>query len=220
MFCGQRSEANFDGAKRPGKPGGEQIVRRQTAVGRIVRAGSSRDDRIDPFTLPVKFAARDKTADEHVRYVELTRERVVVRRAVRGIKMAVNLPVAAYLGVALRMDPPTGETPGAVSIVLEHRDSALSLPLFSANDGTDVAAEWQSWARVLKLPLLVAEEDGRLREPFQRIGALRVGSPTWRRRRRSILRQRRPSILLRRKVGGPIGEAAVHRDEREIIARD
>ena len=61
--------------------------------------------------------------------LELTRERVVVRRAVRGMKMAINLPVAAYLGVALKMEPPQGDTPGAVSIVLEHRDrSSLTSP--------------------------------------------------------------------------------------------
>jgi hypothetical protein len=34
------------------------------------------------------------------------------------------------------------------------------------------------------------------------------------------LRRRRPSILLRRKVGRPISGAAVYRGEREIIARN
>ena len=183
-------------------------------------AGSSRDERLDPFSLPVQFAATDKAADGRIRHVELTRERVVVRRAVRGMKMAVNLPVAAYLGVALKMEPPQGDSPGAVSIVLEHRDRALSLPLFSADDGTDIAAEWQSWALVLGMPLLVAEADGRLREAFDRMGALRVDTPTWRRRRRTAIRKRRPSIFLRRKPGRSIDGATVHRDEREIIARN
>ena len=141
-------------------------MRRQTLVGRVMPAGSSRDERLDPFTLPVRFSVADKAADGRVRHVELTRERVVVRRAVRGIKMAVNLPVAHYLGVALRLQPPEGNAPGTISIVLEHRDHALSLPLFSADDGTDIVAEWQSWARVLGMPLLVAEADGRLREAF------------------------------------------------------
>jgi hypothetical protein len=184
-----------------------------------VPAGSSRDERLDPFTLPVRFSTADKAADGRVRQVELTRERVVVRRAVRGMKMAVNLPVAAYLGVALRIEPPEGGTPGAVSIVLEHRDHGLSLPLFRADDGTDIVAEWQSWARVLGMPLLVAEPDGRLREAFDRIGAVRVASPTGRRRRRSAIRMRRPSIFMRRKPGRSIEDAPVHH-EREIIARD
>jgi hypothetical protein len=194
-------------------------VRRQTAVGRVSPVGSSRDERLDPFSLPVRFSATDKAADGRVRTVLLTRERVVVRRAVHGIKMAVNLPVAAYLGVALRMVPPEGSTAGTISIVLEHRDPALSLPLYSADDGTDIVAEWQSWARVLGMPLLVAEADGRLREAFDRMGALRVATPTWRRRRRTAIRSRRPSILLRRKPGRSIEGAAVHH-EREIVARD
>src|SRR5438128_7129236 len=94
-----------------------------------VAAGSSHSERLDPFTLPVRFAVSDKAADERVRQVELTRERVVLRRAVAGMKMAVNLPVAAYLGVALRMEPPEQRASGGVAIVLEHRDPALSLPL-------------------------------------------------------------------------------------------
>jgi hypothetical protein len=118
------------------------------------------------------------------------------------------------------MEPPDGEAPGAVSIVLEHRDTALSLPLYRADDGTDIVAEWQSWARVLSLPLLIAEADGRLREPFDRIGAVRVATPTRRRRRRLAIGKRRPSILQRRKIGGPIEDATVHHDDREIIARD
>jgi len=55
----------------------------------------------------------------------LTQNASIVR-AVRGMKMAVRVPVAAYLGVAIRMEPPTGQEDGAVLIVLEHRDPALS----------------------------------------------------------------------------------------------
>ena len=195
-------------------------MRRQTAVGRVTPAGSSRDERLDPFALPVRFEVRDQAADERIRSVELTRERVVMHRAVRGIKMAVNLPVAAYLGIALRMEQPSATTPGAVAIVLEHRDPGLSLTLYRASDGDDIVAEWQAWGRALSLPLLVAEPDGRLREPFARIGALHIASPLARRRRRGALKGRRPTLPLRRRVGGSIENAAVHRDEREIIARN
>jgi len=183
-------------------------------------AGSSRDERLDPFSLPLRFEARDAVADGSVRFIELTRERVVLRRSVRGMLMAVNLPVASYLGVALRIEPPVGTAASAVTLVLEHRDSALSLPLYRADNSSEVVAEWQSWARVLQLPLLVTEADGRLREPFARIGALRVAAPTPRRRKRSAVKARRPSIFLRRKPGRRLGNAAVHHGEREIIARN
>jgi Family of unknown function (DUF6101) len=216
----QRPEINF--GQRGGReetPAGSAILRRQTHIGGLVPAGSSRAERLDPFTLPVRFAIRDQSADERVRQVEISRERVVHRRAVAGIKMAVNVPVAAYLGVAVRMEPPAQDTPGGVAVVLEHRDPGLSLPLFEAADGTDIVAEWQTWARVLSLPLLVAAADGALREPFARLGAVRIAAPIGRRRRRGSLKRRRPSIFLRRKAGDVRRQDKVHRGEREIIAR-
>jgi hypothetical protein len=165
--------------------------------------------------------APDDTADERIRLVELHRERVVLRRGLRGIRMALSLPVSAYLGVAIRIELPTHATAGAFAVALEHRDPHLSLTLFRADDGADIVAEWQSWSRVLGLPLLVEEADGRLREPFARIGKVRVGAAIARRRRRSALARRRPTLALRRRRAGtwpttPI----VHRDEREIIARN
>jgi hypothetical protein len=195
-------------------------LRRQATIGRLAPAGSSRVERLDPFALPLRFTVSDKAADERIRSVELTRERVVVRRSVSGIKMALNLPVANYLGVAIRMEAPAGEDPGAITVVLEHFDPALSLPLYRAADSTDIVAEWQSWARVLGVPLLVAEADGALREPFARMGALRVSAPVARRRKRTALKGRRPSILLRRRMGQMPAIPVMHRGEREIIARN
>jgi hypothetical protein len=170
--------------------------------------------------LPVRFTAADEAADERLRVVDLHRERVVLRRSVRGIRMALNMPVASYRGVAIRLSGETGKTPTAIAVVLEHRDPALSLPLFASAERDDIVAEWQSWGRVLGLPLLVAEGDGSLREPFARMGALRIEAPTWRRRRRSAIAKRRPSRLLRRRPGKLPATPIVHRGEREIIARN
>jgi len=188
-------------------------------AGRIA-AGSSRALRLDPFSLPVRFEAADEAADECLRVVDLHRERVVVRRSVGGMRMALNLPVAAFRGVAIRLTGKADEPPTAIAVVLEHGDPALSLPLFSSSVSDDIVAEWQSWGRVLGLPLLVAERNGSLREPFARLGALLIEAPTWRRRRRTAIARRRPSILLRRRAGVPPKMPAVHRGEREIIARD
>jgi Family of unknown function (DUF6101) len=202
-------------------------------VGRLA-AGSSRAGqphrasamatpmRLDPFSLPVRFTAADEGADERLRVVDLHRERVVLRRSVRGMRMALNLPVTAFRGVAIRLAfGAAGAAQGFIAVVLEHGDPALSLPLFSATEGDDVVAEWQSWGRVLGLPLLVAEDDGSLREPFVRLGAfLRVEAPTWRRRQRSAIARRRPARLLLRRPGALSETPLVHRDEREIIARN
>jgi hypothetical protein len=170
--------------------------------------------------LPVRFETADETADERLRVVELHRERVVVRRCVSGMRMALNLPVAAFRGVAIRLNGNAHEPPTAIDVVLEHGDPALSLPLFSSAASDDIVAEWQSWGRVLGLPLLVAERDGSLREPFARIGALRIEAPTWRRRRRNAIARRRPVLLMRRRISKSAPAPIVHRDEREIIARN
>ena len=176
--------------------------------------------RLDPFSLPVRFEAADEAADERRRIVDLHRERVVVRRSVAGMRMALNMPVAAYRGVAIRLYGDAGSAPSAIAVVLEHADPALSLPLYASPETDDIVAEWQSWGRVLGLPLLVAERDGSLRELFARLGALRVEAPAWRRRRRTTIARRRPSRLLRRRPGTVSAAPAVHRGAREIIARN
>jgi Family of unknown function (DUF6101) len=189
-------------------------------AGRAMPAGSSRALRLDPCALPVSFATSDARADERLRLIELDRERVVMRRAVRGVRMRLSLKVAEFLGVAIRVIPPGQDSEGALAVMLEHRDQGLSVPLMVATDAAhDVVAEWQRWARVLGRPLLIADGEG-FREPFERLGAVRVGAPSPRRRSRSTLRRRRPSILMRRKSGRPAASPQVHRGEREIIARD
>jgi tripartite-type tricarboxylate transporter receptor subunit TctC len=180
--------------------------------------GSSRALRLDPYTLPARYAARDGGADGQIRDIELDRDRVVLRREVRGIRMKVGVPVNEFRGVTMRMLPPDGAEPAAVAIMLEHRDNALTVPLFVATDSNDALAQWKSWARVLGVPLLVADDDGALREPFRRIGPLDVNTPTPRRRRRTAIKRRRPSIPLRRKPGRPSATPNIHRDEYEIFA--
>ena len=183
-------------------------------------AGSSRALRLDPFSLPARFAATDAAADERVRHVELYRERVVVRRRLRGMRMALNMPVSAFAGVAIRVVAGEGEAEATVAVTLEHKDPSLALPLFISGEADEAFAEWRAWANVLGLPLLVAEDDGVLREPFARIGRRAHRTVRPRRRRRSALKRRRPSMPLRRQAGKLTEATPVHRGEREIIAQE
>ena len=178
-------------------------------------AGSSRALRLDPHTLPLRYAASDAAADGHIRDIELHRERVVLRRSVGGMRMALNMPLSAFNGVALKMMP--GE--GAVAVVLAHDDPGLVLPLAVTDEADEAFAEWHDWAEALGLPLLVADEVG-FRKAFPKLGEIETGRPRPRRRRRSGLKARRPAILLRRTVGRITEATPVRRGEREIIARN
>ena len=181
-------------------------------------AGSSRVERLDPHALPLRFSASDTAADGRVREVELHRERVIVRRSLDGMRMALNLPLSAFAGVALRVTRAGANT--AVAVVLAHKDPGLVLPLFVSAEPDEAFAEWRTWGDVLGLQLLVTEPDGSLRNPFARMGGVRLERPRPRRRRHSALKRRRPSILTRRAPGKLTASTPVHRGECEIIARN
>jgi hypothetical protein len=189
------SGINPAGGGRP--QGGEPhyIARRSP-----IPAGSSRALRLDPLSLPLSFHAHDTRADGGVRRVELHRERVVLHRAIKGMRMAINVRVSDFLGVALR-----GLDDEAQILVLAHRDPSLNIPLCVSSDAEEIATSWQMWSDILALPLLTEDND---REPAAR------------RRRHNAVRDRRPKFLMRRRLGNLDNIDTVHRDEREIIARD
>jgi hypothetical protein len=149
--------------------------------------------------LPVSFDAHDVRADGGVRNVELHRERVVLRRAVLGMRMAIQLRVSDFRGIALR------GIDDAQMLVLLHRDPSLTVPLCVSSDREEIAAAWRIWSDIFALPQLPEDK------PCE---------PAARRRRRNVICSRRPKFLVRRRGGGPPDASNVHRGEREIIARN
>ena len=173
-------------------------MRRQTKTGGINSAGSSRALRLDPLSLPVSFDAHDIRADGGVRSVELHRERVVLRRAVHGMRMAVNVRVRDFRGVALR------DVNAAQMLVLAHRDPSLTIPLCVSSDPDEIATAWQMWSDIFALPQL--HED--------------VLEPAPRRRRHNAIRAMRPKFFVLWRCGDLLNAANIHQGEREIIARN
>ena len=163
-------------------------------------AGSGRKLRLDPLSLPACFEARDMRADGGARHIEINRERVLVRRAVRGINMTIQIRIREFLGIACR------ETDEGQALVLTHQDPSLSVPLLVSSDADEIERIWSIWSDLFALPQ-IDEENGCASEPASR------------RRRHNVIRTRRPKFLVRRRAGHASHTAPVHRDEREIIAR-
>ena len=175
-------------------------MRRQTATSGINPAGSGRALRLDPLSLPVRFDAHDTRADGGVRNIELHRERVVLHRAIKGMRMAINVRVQDFLGVALR-----NVDNDAQVLVLVHRDPALNIPLCESADREEIVSAWLTWSDIFALPQLMEDDHY---------------EPAARRRRHNAIRARRPKFLVRRRLGNLSNSETIHREEREIIARD
>ena len=180
-------------------------MRRQTSTSGINPAGSSRALRLDPLSLPVSFDAHDVRADGGVRQIELHRERVVLRRAVHGMRMAVNVRVSDFLGVALR------GVDDAQMLVLAHRDPSLTIPLCVSSDRDEIATAWQMWSDIFALPQLPEDKRANRRR---------------RRRRHNAIRARRPKFLVRRRGGDllnpaqpPSGRTRDHRAECDLACQ-
>jgi hypothetical protein len=155
--------------------------------------------RLDPLSLPVSFNAHDTRADGGVRRIELHRERVVLHRAIHGMRMAINVRVRDFLGVALR------GIDDAQALVLVHRDPSLTIPLCVSSDREEIASAWQMWSDIFALPQLLEDK---------------TPEPAQRRRRHNAIQARRPKFLVRRRSGDLLNPANMHQGEREIIARD
>ncbi len=156
--------------------------------------------RLDPLSLPQAFEAHDMRADGNVRRIEIHRERVVLRRAIHGMRMAVNVRVSDFLGLAMR-----GLDGDTQVLVLAHRDPSLTIPLAVSADRAELEAASAMWSEIFALPQLPEEKHS---------------APAPRRRRRNAIRDRRPKFLVRRRAGDTSRELSMHGGEREIIARN
>jgi hypothetical protein len=179
-------------------PTGLSAQRAEPDVARCPR-GVNLALRLDPLSLPVNFDAHDSRADGGVRRIELYRERVVLRRALHGMQMAVSIRVCDFLGVGLR------GVDDAQMLTLVHRDPSLTIPLCVSADRDEIAQAWQMWCDIFALPPLTEDK---------------ANEPAARRRRHNAIRTRRPKFLVRRRRGDLLNPASIHHGEREIIARD
>ena len=71
---------------------------------------------------------RDPRADGGKREVRLTRRDIIISRSLAGISMKIAIPVAAYRGVTLTVEPASNGG-AAYRLSLTHRDPDLDIVL-------------------------------------------------------------------------------------------
>jgi hypothetical protein len=109
----------------------------------------------------------------------------------------------------------------AVAMRLDREHDAFHLVLLDADQGAglvfgpfaedDVVAEWRSLGAVTGLELKIQLPNGSMLSPYPQLGRVLLG-PTRHRRRHSLLANRRPRFLTRRKTGVFWFRPLVHRE--------
>jgi len=171
--------------------------------------GAGRTMRLDPYQKQHKFEMGSKS-------YKIDTKGVVVKKSLTcGLPMTMAVPAKAFKGVAARA---IEDAHGNVTVTLElhHHDRELCVPLLCAHDMQDISADWHSWSRLMKLPMLIVGVDGEPTAVQATLGEIMIEQP-WERRKRITTLNHRPNFLRRRKMGsvGPVEKLTA----AEIIAR-
>ena len=163
---------------------------------------------LDPYRVAQSVVWQDGRRNVEAR---ISDRLVTVRRELEcGVPVKMRLPAASFEGVAARAFE---NEDGSCTVTLEllHTDPALNVPLLVCDEPEGAARDWRSWARNLRLPMLIASAEGH-------VVVDEASSTPFVRRRRHTSAKHRPNFLRRRKAGraGPMAKL----DAREIIARN
>ena len=160
------------------------------------------------------FICDDSRADGSIRRVRVEAGHVAIARRFKGIAMRLDVPVAAFRGVALSVQAGRSGAP-CFELTLLHRDADLNVVLAQAASQQQLAAGWDGWSRFFAIPKLVERQAG-IYERFDAAPQAALCAP---RRRCSLTRQRRGKFAARRKSGIST-RMRQHFSEAEMIARN
>lgn len=176
-----------------------------------VQEWTSREMRLDPFRVP----HRVEFSNQQIQYSVDRNGAVLKRKLGCGLPVSLALPNRSFKGIAARaFEKENGEI--WVSLELHHHDIACCIPLLVAKHMGDIAADWHAWSRLLKLPMLLIEENDQARPIYNFLGEIMIEPPIARRKRFAFLKHR-PHFLRRRKVGSVANVQRI--SAQEIIAR-
>lgn len=168
--------------------------------------------RLDPY----RISERLNFAKGDINYT-LDRMGVSVKMKLpkSGLPLAFGIPTKAFKGIAARAIE-NADGSQVVSLELHHVDPDLCIKVLVADNLDDIAADWHSWSRLMKLPMLIVDADGMSKPVRDELGMVMLENPIARRKRITAYKPR-PWFLKRRKMG-VVGEIT-KLTANEIIAR-
>ncbi|MCF6320954.1 MAG: DUF6101 family protein [Rhizobiaceae bacterium] len=173
---------------------------------------ASRPMRLDPYHLPHSVSLKRSKRFSY----KIDRQGAVLKRELKcGLGVSMALPQKAFKGVAARtIADKDGKT--IYTLELHHHDADMCLPVLVADNLDDIAADWHAWSRLMRLPMLLVDEQNMARPVRNQLGAIMVEAPIMRRKRITMVKHR--SWFLRRRKTGRIG-VVEKLSAAEIIAR-
>ena len=159
---------------------------------------------VDPALESFSIArhAADPRADGGRRLVRVGATAVTIERSLGGVRMRVGVPTAAYRGLFIAVQAPSGRA----TLSLRHEDSELDVVLGSG-EAEDVARSARAWSRVLGKAVEVEEACVTMHAAYART-------------RKRMKPSRRSAFSRRRKPGVAALARTSFAAEHEIIARD
>ena len=160
-------------------------------------------------------AYRDPRADGGQRDVTLTSLQVTIGRRLRGMRMKIRVPVNAYAGVTLAVEP-TASGRLCHQVALRHSDRELDVSLLETFDENEALQMWRGWAQHLSLAMIVEREDGEL-ELFANAP---VDLKSFERRRGHVATARSRGRFARRRQMGDSRSENACADSRELLSNE
>lgn len=169
--------------------------------------------RLDPYSIADRVSFERAGTSYTIDRMGVSVKKILVKS---GLPLSMALPTKAFKGIAARaFQNEDGST--QVSLELLHHDPELCVPVLVANNMNDISADWHSWSRLMKLPMLIVGEDDVAMPVRKELGMVMVENPLERRKRISTYKHR--GWFLRRRKIGAVGEV-IKITAKEIIARN
>ena len=184
----------------------------QTAATNIDVNSGVKHFRLNPYSIPDRIVF----SHNNVKYaIDRTGVSVKMKMKKSGLPLSFAIPARTFEGIAAKAVELSDGTQ-QVTLELHHQDPALCIPVLVSDNLDDIAADWHSWSRLMKLPMLMIGADNMAHPVREELGMVMIEDPIERRKRISTIKQR-PWFLRRRKVG-IVGEVQKI-TAAEIIAR-